>query len=231
MLYGLDSEGRRIKAAPEALAFCPHCGEPLVAKCGSIVTHHWAHQAQSECDSWWEPETPWHLRWKSFAPPHRCEVTRGDHRADIVTADGCVVELQNSPLSVMEIQERERCYGRMVWILNGTDGLWKNFGLREQRGEDEWTFRWYHPRKSWWHSSKPIFIDCGVVEAEVVEHDPWYEGIRWDIRDQIRARLLRSGWHILELKFIGQDVPCGGILRIWPGMNIVRRIEWEPYRA
>jgi hypothetical protein len=115
-----DVNGDRCEATPHAQGTCPLCESDVVAKCGQIVVHHWAHVSGSECDPWWEPETEWHRHWKSFAA--QTEVSIQNHRADIVTSTGLVVELQHSGISVDEIHERERCYGdRLRWLFDGTD--------------------------------------------------------------------------------------------------------------
>jgi hypothetical protein len=38
----------------------PNLPEPLKARCGQIVTWHWAHLAREDCDPWAEPDTVWH---------------------------------------------------------------------------------------------------------------------------------------------------------------------------
>ena len=110
-----NQDGTRTTAVPHLTATCPSCDHPVVAKCGSIVTWHWAHQARADCDPWAEPDSEWHHRWQDAAPPHQREVIIGNHRADIVTGDGAVVELQHSTISPEEIAEREAHYGRMWW--------------------------------------------------------------------------------------------------------------------
>lgn len=115
MLWAL-SNGARLLASPKSQAFCPTCGGEVIAKCGEIVSWHWAHK-QCDCDPWYEPESDWHINWKQKFPQSWQEVTVGNHRADISTPSG-VIELQNSPLSASEIYERENFYGRMIWIVN-----------------------------------------------------------------------------------------------------------------
>jgi hypothetical protein len=92
----------------------------VLAKCGQINVHHWAHVVGEDCDPWSEPETPWHRKWKSFG--HLTEQTLANHRADIITSRGLVVELQHSGISVDEIREREAFYGaNLRWLFDGTD--------------------------------------------------------------------------------------------------------------
>jgi len=107
---------RRQLATPGAVGACPSCGARLIAKCGKVYAWHWAHEA-CDCDPWSEPEGPWHRGWKQLFPAEWREVVIGDHRADLRVPGG-VIELQHSSISAGEIEERERFYGRMVWVVN-----------------------------------------------------------------------------------------------------------------
>lgn len=104
-------------------ASCPICGDPLVAKCGSKIAHHWAHQGRLHCDPWWENETQWHRDWKENFPEHWREVALFDvtgekHQADVRTPTGLVVEFQNSPMDRLELAAREAFYRNLIWIVN-----------------------------------------------------------------------------------------------------------------
>jgi competence protein CoiA len=103
---------------------CEACGSPTISKCGGKIVHHWAHASRQSCDPWWENETPWHREWKERFPPEcreRClTAANGEiHRADVITASGIVIEIQNSPMPDAERRSREAFYGNMIWILNG----------------------------------------------------------------------------------------------------------------
>lgn len=150
-----DLHGERIEATPAIVdATCPQCHSPVIAKCGSIKVWHFAHVSQQDCDTWSEPETIWHRRWKLRFPKECREIVIGDHRADIKSR-GMVIEIQNSPISPEEIQGREHHYGNMIWIVNGED-----FFHRFELNEKEWghTFHWKMARKSWLSASRPIYI-------------------------------------------------------------------------
>lgn len=101
-------------------------------------------------------ETPWHRRSKSYAPPDRREVTIGPHRADIVTPDGTVIELQHSAISPAAIREREAFYRRMVWLFDGRD-LSDRLILYDN--DRYLTFRWKQPRKSIGFARRPVYVD------------------------------------------------------------------------
>jgi hypothetical protein len=117
-------DGQRSEAVARKRGSCPICGADMVAKCGPRMLHHWAHASRQNCDPWWENETPWHREWKARFPEDRRELCRiapdGEvHRADVITASGIVVEIQNSPMSDAERLSREAFYKNMIWIVNG----------------------------------------------------------------------------------------------------------------
>lgn len=150
-------EGIKVLPEPKLNGHCEICGEKLIPKCGEIKIWHWAHKSLIDCDNWAESESEWHLNWKKEFPKNQQEVKIGNHRADIKTKKG-VIELQNSSIGALDIQEREKFYNEMVWLLNGSK-LCKGLDLRKKKGI--FTFRWKHPPKSWWKATKPIFIDLG----------------------------------------------------------------------
>ena len=83
---------------------CPSCGSELIAKCGEIVIHHWAHKKKCS-DHWWENETEWHRNWKDKFPKEWQEVVHfsddGEkHIADVKTRNGFVIEFQHAVSNV-----------------------------------------------------------------------------------------------------------------------------------
>lgn len=156
---------KRVEASPGQTASCPVCGDDVVSKCGQIKVWHWAHKS-ADCDHWSEPESEWHKNWKNKFPIQWQEVVIGKHRADIKTPSK-VIEIQASSISSSDIIEREHFYGDMLWVLKGED-FEHNFDLRKKGGI--YTFRWKHPRKSWWSAKKPIFIEFsqGLFEVKKI---------------------------------------------------------------
>ena len=78
----------------------------------------------------------------------------GEHRADIISLDGAVLELQHSDISVDEVRARERFYGKMLWLLDGSrfqDNIRVEIGKQVR-------FTWSPPRPTWRHSRAPKFI-------------------------------------------------------------------------
>jgi competence CoiA-like predicted nuclease len=126
MEFGLDiSTGKRLAAEKGLQAICEMCAGPLVAKCGKIMIHHWAHNASPCTDTWKEPESPWHREWKSNFPIEWRErvlidqETGEKHRADIfVPHKGLCIEFQHSQISVDNIELREKFYKKLIWVVN-----------------------------------------------------------------------------------------------------------------
>jgi competence protein CoiA len=160
-MFTAEHEGRRVDPQPGGRASCPICTTGVIAKCGKLVTWHWAHDNLKECDPWSEIDTEWHRRWEAEVPVVNREVVIGCHRADIRTDGGVVVELQHSAISVDEITEREEFYGaRMIWIFDAVDAYDdERLDLREQ--SYGWSFRWKHPRKSIGACRRPVLLDLG----------------------------------------------------------------------
>ncbi|WP_033838645.1 competence protein CoiA [Mesorhizobium loti] len=124
MRFALVNDERR-EASPGLMGYCPGCSQQMVLKCGSQRVWHWAHHGARNCDTWWEPETPWHRRWKNQFPLKWQEIIRHDekgekHIADVITENGLVVEFQHSHLPAPEKAAREAFYGNLLWIVNGT---------------------------------------------------------------------------------------------------------------
>ena len=72
MKFALSND-ERIEASKGAKGVCPSCGSELIAKCGEIVIHHWAHKKKCD-DYWWENETQWHRNWKNKFPDEWQEI-------------------------------------------------------------------------------------------------------------------------------------------------------------
>jgi hypothetical protein len=195
------------------------CGSPVIAKCGSMVVWHWAHASRDDCDSWSESETEWHAAWKSRFNSTEVTITKliGDtavrHRADAVSASGKVIEFQHSSISPKEVAERERFYGNMAWVIDGSEAFWKNrIGLDLRHPEDgsEYVrFRWKSRRRSFDNATAPLFIDLGLSFRDIGEpfkrEGEWYDDGSRGLRDGfprspgVWRRTQNSLW-LLEVK-------------------------------
>ncbi len=134
MKFGLNSNNRRIKPTKSGQrSICPLCNGELVGKCGEIYIWHWQHYKESDCDSWQEKETFWHLNWKSKFPDDWQEVIieryGKKHIADVKTNNNIVIEFQNSSISQETIRIREDFYERMIWVVNARS-FKNNFQIR-----------------------------------------------------------------------------------------------------
>lgn len=111
---------------PGLKGICPLCKNEVIAKCGKIKFHHWAHLHLPDCDTWSEPETLWHRQWKNKFPENYREVPFTDpinnevHRADVHTPNGVTLEFQHSPISISELTSRNNFYKKLIWVVDGT---------------------------------------------------------------------------------------------------------------
>ncbi|WP_319409496.1 competence protein CoiA family protein [uncultured Desulfosarcina sp.] len=117
--------GEKTEATLGAKGICRACGSDLIAKCGEIKIHHWAHKGNRNCDPWWENEKEWHRGWKGHFPVDWQEIIHRDkngekHIADVKTDQGWVLEFQHSYLKPQERRERDAFYQNLVWVVDGT---------------------------------------------------------------------------------------------------------------
>lgn len=92
---------------------CQCCNSPVIAKCGDLRVHHWAHKTKLQCDPWWE-ESEWHRAWKEKFPKEWQEIIHKaendeKHIADVKTDQGFVIEFQHSHLDSQERAARGVC--------------------------------------------------------------------------------------------------------------------------
>ncbi|WP_191860329.1 competence protein CoiA [Hanstruepera ponticola] len=126
MRYAYNEKNDKIEVSFSGeRAKCPDCDSIVIGKKGPFKIKHWSHKTKNECDSWYEPITEWHLNWQNLFPIQYREVSISKngktHRADLKLKNSLVIEIQNSPIKISEIEEREKFYGEnnMIWILNG----------------------------------------------------------------------------------------------------------------
>lgn len=116
---------QRLEATPKTKGICPVCNAPVIAKCGDIKAHHWAHETKQDCkNDRWETEGQWHRNWKNQFPQDWQEqiVTINNEKniADIKTPQGLVIEFQHSHITPEEQRARENAYQNMLWVVDGT---------------------------------------------------------------------------------------------------------------
>lgn len=150
--------GRPAKATQtgqRATCLDPDCGAEMVSRVGDYVMPHWAHQAGESCDLDDRGELGWHMLWR-YLFVHagaRTEVPYEGHRADVVLADGRVVEIQTKFLPTDDIVGRESTYGDMAWLyrLYLADGqIIADDGVRLQIAHAKRTALIVHQRPVFW---------------------------------------------------------------------------------
>jgi hypothetical protein len=161
MQLAVSPTGERISASRGQDGFCPTCKAKLIPKCGEIVVHHWAHQAD-DCDPWSEGETPWHAASKAMFPEKYREVTIGPHRAD-VAIPGRIIEFQGQSLKPEEIREREKFYGKsLVWVVKLDDAADRiSFTQLKDGLAGRLRYSWRIPRPTWGFTGRPLYMDLG----------------------------------------------------------------------
>jgi hypothetical protein len=203
MKYALV-DGDCTEATPKARGLCRFCDSVTLAKCGSHVVWHWAHQRLDNCDPWWEPETAWHRDWKNLFPKDWQEIVLRDptsgerHIADVRTASGLVVEFQRSTIHPDEVTARQNYYQKMIWVIDGTKTEFDRFnfrlGLSKLSEKGVASFSWHSRSKLFarWFVTKPVFIDFGpdfglwrvlrfdpTVKRGVVAYTPKEKLVEW----------------------------------------------------
>lgn len=180
-MFWANVNNEKSEPTPKAFGTCPLCNGKVHSKCGDINEWHWAHYKAENCDSWYEPESYWHLDWKmTFGIECAEQVIKKNgilHRADVLTNKNVIIELQNSPIQKSVISQREEFYGeKMLWVINGIH-FKNNFKIyAPDDSYNRWTskhnqsksikgkkaFEWNYARKSWSEVNRHIFIDFGT---------------------------------------------------------------------
>lgn len=188
MLYAWIDGVKRPPIAKGERTTCRDCGGQLTSVIPVENVKHWRHKA-GDCDSWSEPEGPWHLGWKEAFPEDCREISLIDpatgerHRADVLCGAGTqhatVLELQYSPISEDERAAREAFYRqqhRMFWLVHVHDSAssfmgW-NFALSldwKSRPVDidgrcfavmQWCGRSKQFIEKWKRATAHVFFEC-----------------------------------------------------------------------
>lgn len=169
--------GKRQKAQPGLSGECPGCRGPVIAKCGEVRDHHWAHKGHYQCDPWRENKGDWHRAWQDAFPDDWQEVIcRADdkwHVADVKTARDCVIEFQHSYLKPEDRRARDAFYPKLAWVVDATRretdrkqfeeafnrGTWavaqQQIFIRQMRSDECALLR------EWAGTNAPVFFDFG----------------------------------------------------------------------
>lgn len=132
MQFAIVDKKRR-EAVAGGRGRCPVCGGETTAVCGPRVVPHWAHNGRRHCDRWWEQETDWHRHWKNLFPEDCREISHVGkngkvHVADIKTATGIIIEVQQASMRDGRRKVCETFYENLLWIIDGR-GFRHNFDV------------------------------------------------------------------------------------------------------
>jgi len=171
----------RIEATKGAKGKCPSCGSELVAKCGEIKIHHWAHKKKCD-DHWWENETKWHRNWKNQFPAEWQEIIHKDesgekHIADVKTPDDWVIEFQHSAIKPEERRSRNEFYNKnskLIWVV---DCKRRKTDVKKFTNELFYSVGTSSPSilevyadsrllKEWKNNNSYVFLDFGNIEID-----------------------------------------------------------------
>lgn len=189
--------------------FCLTCGNEVISKCGTIVSHHFAHTIDSDCGrNFHDHKSEWHRAWQLTVDPQTpgktveviVSANKEIKRADVISNSGFIIEFQHSHLPVTEREGRENHYKNMIWVVHSDkeqSRTWKkNTSIRVFYNGDNNTVYWY-PRSSSLKLTiqKQDFIDFvinnpfftlggfGVKEKrsinKLTKKDPWYLGLMY----------------------------------------------------
>lgn len=195
MQYALDEAGRKVAATPRTRGTCELCKAVMIAKCGSTVIHHWAHEAAADCDPWWEPESEWHRNWKEMFPPSCREVVLAPHRADVRLPSGLVVELQSSSIPAADIAAREHHYDTMIWVFDAVQPYRDGRLVCSMREAKRGNMQWDHARRSIACCTKPVYLDIGagtvlyLPKPRLAAEQPLFGDVILDNRDDFVGRV------------------------------------------
>ena len=140
----------------------------MIAKCGPIVIHHWAHYGADPCHAY-APETEWHRRWKARMHDAGarieviCRANGRCHIADVVSPAGRILELAGTYHTADAIRDRERFYGPKLFWLYNTAPFWDRIEFWDRHGER--CFRFKQPPKTMLlHRRRSVHWDYGEID-------------------------------------------------------------------
>ena len=169
------------KLGQRALCWDKACRWEMVARPGNgKMLPHWAHKPGSSHTYSTDTEKgEWHREVQYLFESRGAGTEVGmrsadgqrDHVADIVCADGRIVEAQTRYLSADNIVSREATYGDMCWIYDAHDtGKW----FITNNPNDPAVFSWGKPDRAFMLHSKPIYFDTGdgiwILEQMFARH-------------------------------------------------------------
>lgn len=155
-------------------------------------------------------------------------------RADIVTPEGHVIELQSKPLDAESVRDRERAYGtRLRWVVRVSSEQFDRFSWTKRLGNGADGFHWRRGPKLLTVPKMPVYLDIEngrLLKAQFklmdMESDQWgaYErlmGWAWEattdeifdsrpVRPQ-RVQIRTPRWYVARCDAISRGVWRGQV--------------------
>ncbi len=164
MFIAKDECGNRIEAknaSKEQKYYCPSCGGEVILRAGELNAPHFAHLANECIDKWNYDMSEWHIKMQSFFPVENREIVvekNGKiHRADVLK-DNTVIEMQHSPISAEEFNDRNYFFARLgyriIWIFDVRD-KWKSEQI-ECLNDNVTEYKWTNPLRIFDTLHKPL---------------------------------------------------------------------------
>jgi len=162
-------------------------GPRLVAKRGEKLAHHFAYYSKDQAgilnDPWYQSKRvggskgQWHSDWQELSDPEYVEVIKQKdgikHIADLVGKNDEVIELQHSPMTHQEIQQREQFYDNMIWVIDATTA--EHFVAGSTRLSNGIRNFYAIKMEDWWgFTTKTIYLDIGKCLVR-----PMFMSRRW----------------------------------------------------
>ena len=125
MYIALENNHRVRPSKDLRRAVCQCCNNPVIAKTGDKNVWHWAHEFIGTCSQ--KAKGEWHYSWQDLFNEDEVEVRDPkwpNNIADICIKDPrlpdgyLVIELQESAISLEDIQQRNQAYKHIIWITN-----------------------------------------------------------------------------------------------------------------
>lgn len=152
-----NGQKKRAEDAGSAeIGTCPWTNLAVKAHVGHI-RQYWAYHGEKPNFHYgYEPESEWHISWKSPIQNQYCEVIFGvnnEHRADILGSNNTVIEIQKSIIDIRDSRERVQFYRnatnrRVVWVVDIQEFWNKRFFLEKSKEFGIFNVRW-KPKRTW----------------------------------------------------------------------------------
>lgn len=185
MLIAVQNQ-KRIKAYKGAEnCSCPICNQEVVAKCGELMIWHFAHKTNDNNCIFGKGKGNWHYLWQNKFPIDCVEYKKDNHIADIFIKE-TAIELQESPISLEEIKERNLSWGdNTIWIVSAdkpgfeeqmvndintgehSNNIYDNlYGLSFNSKNTKWY--WRYPKKALLFGCKNLYFDLGEYSQRLL---------------------------------------------------------------